>query len=133
MTGKAFSIGEVSRATDVNIETIRYYERIGLMPAPDRTAGGNRQYSLEQKRQLSFIKRARNLGFSIDQIRSLLIMADENEMTCRQVSALTATHLADVQDKIKELKRLESKLQSLHQKCQSNNAPDCPMIEDLFG
>lgn len=133
MDRKGYSIGEVSRATSVNIETIRYYERIGLMPAADRTAGGNRQYSDEQQKQLSFIKRARNLGFSIEQIRSLLVMADENQMSCCQVKDMTASHLKDIQQKIAELKHLEDKLQVLHHKCQCNEGPSCPMIEDLFG
>ncbi|MDP7152713.1 MAG: MerR family transcriptional regulator, partial [Paracoccaceae bacterium] len=93
---RGYAIGEISRRTGVNIETVRYYERINIMPKPDRTAGGNRQYNYDQLKRLSFIKTSRELGFSIDEIRTLLEMVDQQDFTCGEVHDLTIGHLASV-------------------------------------
>ena len=129
---RGYAIGEMSKLTGVNIETIRYYERIGLMPHPDRTAGGNRQYNQDQLKQLFFIKRARELGFSIREIRALLAMALDNGFTCSEVHGMTIEHLASVQEKITSLQRLEQALTRMAAECSRGDVPDCPILDTLF-
>lgn len=129
---RGYAIGEVSKRTGVNIETIRYYERIELMPRPDRTAGGNRQYNQEQIKQLFFIKRARELGFSIREIRALLSMALNTGFTCAEVHEITTEHLGSVQQKIASLKRLETALTDMAEECSQGDVPDCPILDTLF-
>jgi MerR family mercuric resistance operon transcriptional regulator len=129
---RGYPIGEMSKRSGVNIETIRYYERIGIMPKPDRTAGGNRQYNHDQLKRLSFIKTSRDLGFSIDEIRALLEMVDRQDFTCGEVHALTVAHLASVREKIKGLRKLEGALSGMAAECSQGDVPDCPIIETLF-
>ncbi len=129
---RGYAIGEVSKFTGVNIETVRYYERIELMPKPDRTAGGNRQYNEPQLKQLFFIKRARELGFSIREIRALLAMALNTEFTCGEVHGMTIEHLASVQEKIVSLRRLEVALTDMAAECSRGDVPDCPILDTLF-
>lgn len=129
---RGYPIGEMSKRTGVNIETIRYYERIKIMPQPDRTAGGNRQYNHDQLKRLSFIKTSRELGFSIDEIRALLEMVDRQDFTCSEVHGLTIGHLASVREKIKGLRRLEKALVGMAAECSQGDVPDCPILETLF-
>ena len=129
---RGYPIGEISKRTGVNIETIRYYERIKIMPQPDRTAGGNRQYNYDQLKRLSFIKTSRELGFKINEIRALLEMVDEQDFTCGEVHELTIGHLASVREKIKGLRKLEKALVSMASECSQGNVPDCPILETLF-
>ncbi len=129
---RGYAIGEMSRRTGVNIETIRYYERISLMPKPDRTEGGNRQYNYDQLKRLSFIKSSRELGFSIDEIRALLEMADRNDFTCGEVHNLTIAHLTSVRGKIKALQKLELALVGMAAECSQGDVPECPILETLF-
>jgi len=129
---RGYPIGAMSRETGVNIETIRYYERIELMPKPDRTAGGNRQYTHDHLKRLSFIKRSRELGFSIEEIRAMLTMVDQDGVTCGEVHAMTMKHLDSVKEKIRHLKKLERALTSMAAECAKGDVPDCPIIETLF-
>ena len=129
---RGYPIGEMSKRTGVNIETIRYYERIILMPKPDRTAGGNRQYNHELLKRLSFIKTSRDLGFSIEEIRALLEMVDRQDFTCGEVHGLTIGHLASVREKISGLRKLEKALVGMAAKCSQGDVPDCPILETLF-
>jgi len=129
---RGYPIGEMSKRTGVNIETIRYYECIDLMPKPDRTAGGNRQYNYDQLKRLSFIKTSRELGFSIEEIRALLEMVDRQDFTCGEVHGLTVVHLASVRQKIKGLQKLEKALAGMAAKCSQGDVPDCPILETLF-
>ncbi len=129
---RGYRIGEMSRLTGVNIETIRYYERISLMTKPDRTAGGLRQYDFEQLKRLTFIKRSRELGFSIAEIRTLLDMVDGQDFTCAEVHDLTVGHLASVRDKIRNLERLEGALKVMVAECSQGQVPDCPVVDTLF-
>ncbi len=131
-TTRGFGIGEMSRQTNVNIETIRYYERIGLMPAPDRTAGGNRQYDQEQLKRLYFLRRARDLGFSLGEISGLLEMVDRKDFTCSEVHDLTVDHLGSVRDKIAKLTRLENALSAMLAECSRGDVPDCPILDMMF-
>jgi len=129
---RGYPIGEMSKRTGVNIETIRYYERIKIMPQPDRTAGGNRQYNHEQLKRLSFIKTSRELGFSIDEIRELLEMVDRQDFTCGEVHGLTVGHLTSVREKIKGLRKLEKALVGMASECSQGDVPDCPILDALF-
>lgn len=126
-------IGEISRRTGVNIETIRYYERIGVMPRPKRSAGGHRLYDEPQLQRLAFIKHSRDLGFSLKQVCNLLTLVDSGGMTCSDVHALTVEHLTDVKSKIADLRKLEHALKELAAQCSLGNVPDCPIVETLYG
>jgi MerR family mercuric resistance operon transcriptional regulator len=101
-------IGVLSEKTKVSIETIRYYERIGLLPKPPRSAGGHRLYSNEHKQRLLFIRRSRALGFSLRRVHELLGLANGRSMTCAKVKSITEQHIADIRRRVKELRRLES-------------------------
>ena len=125
-----FPIGRLSGETGVNIETIRYYERIGLMAKPPRSDGGRRLYDGAASRRLGFIRRARELGFSIDEIRTL-IGVSLGKGRCADVHALTVQHLSDVRAKIADLKKLERTLAKTAERCARDASPDCPIIEAL--
>ena len=124
-------IGELARAADAKAETIRYYERIGLLPAPLRTAGNYRDYSPAHLRRLTFTRRARDLGFSIEQIRTLLDLADQKERSCEAVDAIARQHLADVKRKLADLSALRRELDSLIRQCRHGTVADCRIIEAL--
>ena len=129
---RGYQIGKISRMTGVNIETIRYYERIDIMPEPDRTPGGTRQYNHEQLKRLFFIKRSRELGFSIEEIRALLAMVDSREYSCADIHQMTVAHLSEVQSKIADLKKLEKALKQMAAECSRGDVPECPIVETLF-
>lgn len=130
--GPRMSIGKVSRQSGVNIETIRYYERVGVTPRPARTAGGHRAYDRDQLQRLRFIRRGRELGFSLDELRAILRLVDDGTLTCADIHALTMDHLVDVQRKIADLRRLEQVLKAMAAECSRGNVPECPIIETLF-
>ena len=100
---KSLTIGQLAAAAGVNLETVRYYERINLMPSPARTASGYRAYEAEHVRKLAFIRRARELGFSIEQIRALLALAQPSRASCAEVRKIAQTHLDEVRAKIADL------------------------------
>lgn len=125
-------IGELAGRTGVNIETIRYYERAGLLAAPRREANNYRDYADEHRRRLVFIRRARNLGFTVEQIRTLLSMADGGGQSCATVQALGETHLRDVRARIADLRHMETVLEDLVSSCESDSTPDCSMLDSLF-
>ncbi len=127
-----FGIGRMSQLSKVNIETIRYYERIAIMPEPDRTSGGNRQYGLASLKRLSFIRRCRELGFSLDEIRNLLTMVDRHDFTCSQIHQMTIEHLKTIKAKLSQLKRLQNSLTIMASECSKGDIPDCPIIDALF-
>lgn len=133
MGARNFPIGMLSAATGVNIETIRYYERVSLMPAPPRTQGRQRVYDASHLKRLTFIRRSRELGFSLDQIRDLLGLARGHDLNCADVKMLTEQHVADIRRKVKDLKRLERVLTDLAAQCHGNEVPDCPILEALGG
>ena len=129
------TIGQLSGATGVNIETIRYYERIRLVDAPPRTRGGHRSYRDQHIRQLQFVSRARELGFGIDAIRALLALAERDNSSCREVRGIAAMHLADVRTKLADLSKLERILADTVIRCDveccATPAPICPVLEIL--
>lgn len=124
------SIGELSRRAGVNVETIRYYERIGLLAPPPRTDGGHRLYPDKQHKRLAFIRRSRELGFSLDEIRNLLGLV-EGGFTCGQVQEAALTHLGNIRRKIADLRRMERSLAETADRCQGGAAPECPIIDAL--
>ena len=125
-------IGTFSERTGCHIETIRYYESIKLLPKPPRTQGGHRLYDREQVKRLVFIRRSRELGFSLDEIRTLLRLVDGKRYTCQEVKTITETHLGDVKRKIADLRRLQKTLAAISGQCEGRLVPDCPIIDTLF-
>ena len=129
---EGLSIGKLSGQSGVNIETIRYYEKIGVMPAPSRTAGGYRVYGPDHVKRLSFIRRGRELGFRLEELRGLLRLVDGHKYTCEEVRTLTLEHVAEVRRKIRDLRRLERVMADMAARCTGNRVPQCPVIDALF-
>jgi MerR family mercuric resistance operon transcriptional regulator len=125
-----FAIGELSRRTGVGVETIRYYERIALMPRPPRTQGGRRAYRTEDLRILAFIKRSRELGFRLDDIRALLALR-ASKGCCMDVKAISARHLEAVRTKMRGLMELEKVLAAIVSRCPGDESSDCPVLDVL--
>ena len=130
MADIAIQIGELSRRTGCNIETIRYYERIGLMPTPPRR-GRYRSYGVDDVGRLGFVRRARELGFTLDEVRALLGLAVGGHTSCAEVRNLAASHLKDVRARIADLKRMERVLADSVRACEAGQDPGCPLIEAL--
>ncbi len=126
-----FPIGQLSKRSGVKIETIRYYERANMLAPPPRTASGRRVYDMTDLRILVFIRRARELGFSLDQIRALLRLGGPEKASCREVREIAAHHLDDIRAKITDLKKLERLLSSTVARCSGKTAPDCPVLDVL--
>lgn len=124
-------IGELARAAGANIETIRYYERIGLLPEPDRTAANYRSYGEPHRSRLTFIRHSRELGFTIDEIRSLLDLADDPTRDCAEADHIATGHLNQVEAKIAQLETLRDELSRIVGRCRGGLAGDCRVIEAL--
>ena len=132
LSNAAISIGELSRRTGVNIETIRYYERINMMPHPPRSTSGRRAYGEVETRTLAFIRRARELGFSLDEIRALLALsAHHGDEMCVEVRQLAANHLGDIRAKIADLRAMERILADAVRRCDEGESARCPLIDAL--
>ncbi|MEO9614446.1 MAG: helix-turn-helix domain-containing protein [Nitratireductor sp.] len=127
------AIGQLSRLTGVNIETIRYYERIGLLDAPPRTAAGRRTYDNGHRRALAFIRRGRELGFGIADIRALLALASPVGSSCAQVERIAQAHLDAVRAKLTDLARLEHILSETVGRCTRQDPVACPVLDMLDG
>ena len=123
---------DVARATGCNLETIRYYETVGIMPDPPRSARGYRCYDDAHVRRLKFVMRSRDLGFSLEEIRGLLGLVDDRTQTCAQVQTVAESHLQDVQEKIADLKRIERVLSETVARCTGDAAPECAVIDALL-
>lgn len=124
-------IGRLSSRTRVNIETIRYYERVGLLPAPPRTQGKHRAYDELHVRRLAFIRRGRDLGFSLDDIRTLVEIAERGDMACATTKEIALRHLADIHGKIASLRKLERALKDMTKACAPGTRRPCPIIDAL--
>ena len=124
-------IGEVSRRTGCNIETVRYYERIGLLPAPHRSGGRYRMYGAAEVGRLAFVRRARELGFTLDEVRALLALAAGGDGACSEVRGLAAAHLADVRKRFADLRAMERALADAVRRYDACEAPECPLIGAL--
>lgn len=127
----ALTIGELGKATGTKVETIRYYERIGLLAKPERTGGNYRAYSRAELDRLSFIRRARALGFPLDQVRDLIDLADRRDQSCATVDMLATAHLGEVDRKIADLQALRRELSNLLAQCSRGTIADCRIIDSL--
>ena len=124
--------GEVSKRVGCHIETVRYYERIGLLPPPPRSKGGHRIYNRDHLKRLTFICRGRELGFTLKQVRGLLRLVDGGDYSCGEVKALTLDHLGEIQRKVADLRRMARVLKEMAAQCEGGTVPDCPIIDTLF-
>ena len=128
---ETFSIGELARATGSKVETIRYYERIGLLLPPPRTGGNYRTYARPHLDRLSFIRRGRDLGFSLDEVRELLRLSDDRERSCGEIDQIARGHLAEVERKLADLTMLRGELRQLIDQCRRGTVAECRIIEAL--
>ncbi len=134
MQDHSFSIGQLAKQTRCKVETVHYYEKKGLMPEPPRTEGGHRLYAIQHVKRLNFIRRSRELGFSIEQIKELLRFIDEPDHYCGEIKAMAMQQARAVQQKIDDLERLKIGLNQMVSQCkgQGYSVDDCPIIEALY-
>jgi Cu(I)-responsive transcriptional regulator len=125
------TIGELAQATGTRAETIRYYERIGLLPVPGRTGANYRLYGPSDVERLAFVRRSRDLGFAVQEIRALLTLANQKDQDCGKVDAIARKHLADVEHKIADLDRLARELRHVIGQCHGGRISECRIIESL--
>ncbi len=128
---EGFTIGRLSQLTGVNIETIRYYEKIKVLPKPARTGNGRRVYGPMERRMLAFVRRSRELGFSLDEVRALLRLGGPEKASCREVRDIASHHLDDIRAKIGDLRKLERLLAKTVRQCTGSTAPECPVLDVL--
>lgn len=126
------TIGALAERSGCKVETIRYYERIGLMPPPPRSTSGYRLYGADMARRLGFIRRCRELGFALDDVGTLLELVDGGRYSCDDVKRITLQHRDAVRAKIRDLRRLERSLSAISAACRGGSAPPCPIIDALF-
>ena len=131
MSLTGMSIGRLGKATGTAVETVRYYEKIGLLAPPARTSSNYRSYGTDEVARLSFIRRARALGFGIDQIRCLLDLADDRGHSCDEVDALARQQLNEVEQKIADLRSLRRELSDLIHQCRQGTIAECRILEAL--
>lgn len=124
--------GALAKKTGVNIETIRFYEKIGVMPDPVRSGSGYRLYGESDLKRLSFIRRCRELGFSLDDVRGLLGLVDGGDYTCAEVHDISIVHLSEVRQKIRDLEKMERTLKEMVSQCDRGLVPECPIIDALY-
>jgi MerR family mercuric resistance operon transcriptional regulator len=129
-----YPIGQLAKQANCKVETVHYYEKIGLMPEPPRTEGGHRVYALSHIKRLNFIRRSRELGFSIEQIKELLKFIDEPNHYCGEVKAMAMLQAREVQKKIDDLQRLQFALNKMVNLCKgsSYSIDNCPIIDALY-
>jgi len=134
MTNETTSLsrGLLSKRTGVNSETIRYYEKIRLMPEPLRSAKGYRIYDDSHLKRLSFIRRCRELGFTLKEVAALLMLVDGGDYTCEEIRDHTLAHINNVDKKIKDLKIMQRTLSNMVSACDADLAPGCPIVDELF-
>lgn len=124
-------IGELASATATKVETVRYYEKIGLLPPPARTSANYRAYGTEHLARLSFIRRARDLGFTLEAVRELLALSDDRGKPCGAVDVIASGHLAEVERKIIDLIAMRDELQRVIGSCRHGTVGNCKIIETL--
>lgn len=130
--GELLTRGALAARSGCNVETIRYYEQIGILPAPPRSQGGHRLYGHDLIKRLTFVRRSRELGFTLEEIRQLLRLVDGRNYTCAQIETLALQHARDIRQKIADLKRLKSVLEAMASRCTGGEVPECPIIDELF-
>ena len=124
-------IGALARAAGTKVQTVRYYEQIGLLPAPARTEGGQRVYNTDARDRLAFIRHARELGFGLDAIRALLSLSDRPDLDCAAADRIAQTHLDAVRERIARLRGLEAELERMVEQCAHGKVAQCRVIESL--
>lgn len=124
-------IGELARLTGTSAETIRFYEKQGLLPEPARTAANYRSYGAEHRQRLTFIRRARDLGFRLDAVRDLLALSDDRSQSCAAVDEIAGVHLREIDGKIADLQNMQRELQRMVGSCQRGTVDACLIIETL--
>ncbi|MCH8861508.1 MAG: helix-turn-helix domain-containing protein [Proteobacteria bacterium] len=124
--------GKLAAATGCHIETIRYYEKIALLPQPKRAANGYRIYGGDDIKRLGFIRKLRALGFTLDETRGLLTLVDGHDYTCGDVRAIAVAHIDNIRAKIDDLRKMETTLGEMANACSGGDVPDCPIIDDLY-
>lgn len=127
----ALSIGALAAETGCEVQTIRYYEQIGILPKPARSAGGHRVYTHEQMQRLRFIRLSRDLGFSLEDVKELLRLADNREANCGAVDDIANRHLREVREKISQLNGLEQELKRMARGCRQGKIASCRIIQSL--
>lgn len=131
MEAKVLTIGRLASATGTNVETIRFYEKSGILPSPSRTDGNYRSYDPSHLNRLSFIRRARDLGFSLDQVKALLALSDDRSRSCSAVDDIAKLHREEVERKIRDLQALKAELDRIIDTCKCGTVADCRIIETL--
>lgn len=131
-TSRRLSIGDLAKATGVKVVTIRYYEEAGLLKRPGRTVGNYRSYDGDHTRQLRFIRRCRDLGFTLDQVRALLRISSHQDHECGEIDQITTSHLMEIENKIADLTRLATELRRISRSCNADRrVSDCRILEAL--
>ena len=131
MQKATYTRGQISAKTGCKLETVRYYEKVGLLLPTARSRSGYRLYAEEDAKRLRFIRRCRELGFSISDIRDFLGIVEKRAYTCADICAVTQVRIADVKDKISDLKKILKALENMSAKCPSGTGKDCPILEAL--
>lgn len=126
------AIGTLARLTGCKVETIRYYERIGILPEPPRNSGGQRRYRARHLKRLNFVRRARDLGFTLADVRGLLRLVDEQDHSCEEVRTMALGHLEAVRARLADLEAMEAVLGEMVARCEGGKVPDCPIIDALY-
>lgn len=131
MNDISMNIGEAAEASGVSAKMVRYYEEIGLIPKARRTLSGYRVYAPSDVHSLRFIKQARNLGFSIEQIEQLLALWQDRRRPSRKVKELAHAHIEELEARIREMRDMKRTLETLVKQCHGDDRPDCPILEGL--
>lgn len=126
-----FSIGDMAKTGDCKVQTVRYYEEIGLLPKPARSAGNQRIYSRAQRDRLRFIRHARELGFPLERIREILALGDDPSHSCQEIDQIARDHLRDVESRIERLQSLRAELERMISECDAQRVAECRIIEVL--
>ncbi len=131
MEERFLGIGELARRTGTKVQTIRYYEEIGLLPPPPRTAGNQRRYGRDHQQRLAFVRHARELGFSLEAIRTLLDLVDRPDQPCEKADAVARARLAEVESRLQRLQALKEELERMICECRGGRVAQCRVIEVL--
>jgi MerR family mercuric resistance operon transcriptional regulator len=134
MTDQSYSIGLLAKRAKCKVETVYYYEKEALMPKPPRSEGGHRVYDIKHLKRLNFIRRSRDLGFSLKQVRELLTFIDEPNHCCGEVKSMASLQVQEVQQKIDDLQRLKQALNDMISQCKGDDyaIEDCPIVDSLY-
>ena len=130
-TGRPVTIGSMARQAGCKVQTIRYYEQIGLMPSPARTAGNQRLYDVEHLRRLKFIRHSRQLGFSLDQTKMLLKLSDHPNAACHTADEIARAHLEEIDTRIAQLQELKEEVARMVNRCSGQRISECEVIGGL--